>query len=412
MTLYTFILGRKNLLSIAEICNVLSEQDHIVDIQRESLVATLQEDLPRPQESLNQLGGTIKIAKVFTELPLSQTNIASAVSKHLIQKFKDRETKLSYGLSAYNLSQQHNGLIKKSLMLIKKDLKAANIKSRFINKNFTNLANAAIAGENLIEDGAEIIVIQGKDKLYLAETVALQDFEAYSHRDYERPVRDARLGMLPPKLSQIMINMGGYTKLNKPVPKDTTLYDPFAGIGTVLVEGLLSGYSVVGSDISEEVLHGATKNLEWAKQEFSIVNSYDIFQKDATTLTTKDIPKEIQMVITESYLGPPMKQVPEQEQIKRIFQRMEETLTRFFRSMHSILKPGAPIIISFAVYRAKNRTITMEKLPQKLVNLGYKIVPLIPKEVSTKFFLHTEESLIYDRPDQIVGRQIWKFVKR
>lgn len=416
MILYAFILGRKNLLSTAELCNVLNEHEHIIDIQSESLVAALQNELPRPQESLNRLGGTIKIARVFNELPLSQANIASTVSGHLIEKFKDRDTKVSYGLSMYNFPQRHDGLIRKSLMSIKKDLKAAGIKSRFINKNFQNPKNAAITGEKLIEDGAEILIIQGKNKLFLAETVALQNFEAYSHRDYDRPVRDPKLGMLPPKLSQIMINLGGYTKLNKAVPPGTTLYDPFAGIGTVLVEGLLSGYNVVGSDISKEVLHGATQNLEWIRQKLPTIHSCDIFQKDATTLTKQDIPGEIHLIVTESYLGPPVKHVPEHQQIKKNFHHIEETLTRFFRTIHDVLNTGTPIIISFAAYRCKGsegviQTITMNQLPEKLRSLGYKIIPLIPKDISTKFSLPTEESLLYDRPDQIVGRQIWKFVR-
>lgn len=411
MTLYAFILGRKNLLSTAELCSVLENHDHIVDIQRESVIAALQDELPRPQESLNRLGGSIKIARVFHEFPLSQANIASTVSEHLIQKFEDRDTKVSYGLSVYNFPQRHDSFIRKTLMAVKKDLKAADIKSRFINKNFQNPKNAAIAGEKLIEGGAEILVIQGKHKLFLAETVALQDFEAYSHRDYDRPVRDPKLGMLPPKLSQIMINLGGYTKLHAPLPHDTTLYDPFAGIGTVLIEGLLLGYNVVGSDISEDVLRGATQNLEWAKQQFAIINSCDTFQKDATALTRQDLSPEINLIVTESYLGPPVKQLPDHQQIKKNFHHIEETLTRFFRAIHDIIQPGTPVVISFAAYRAKHQTITMEQLPQKITTLGYKIAPLIPKDITTKFSLQAEESLLYDRPDQIVGRQIWKFIR-
>jgi hypothetical protein len=35
----------------------------------------------------------------------------------------------------------------------------------------------------------------------------VQDIDAYAERDFERPMRDAFVGMLPPKLAQIMLNL-------------------------------------------------------------------------------------------------------------------------------------------------------------------------------------------------------------
>lgn len=412
MTNYAFILGRKNLLSTAELCSVLDKHDHIVDIQRETLIAGLHEKLQRPQESLRRLGGTIKIAEIFRELPFSQADISNAVSDYLIDVFKDRDSKVPYGLSVYNFSQRNEQIIKKVLMGAKKALKTEGVKSRFINKNFQNLKNAAIAGEKLLESGAEIIAIQGKKQIFLARTVALQDFESYSHRDYDRPARDPRLGMLPPKLAQIMINLSGFTKLSHLVPPDTTLYDPFAGIGTVLTEGVLMGYNVVGSDINQEALHKAGQNMEWVKQNFSTDSSCDIFQKDATALTSQDMPRDIHGIVTESFLGPPLRQLPDQKQILKNFRHIEETLLRFFRAAHPLLKPGTPVVISFPAYRDHHAFRTISALPGQISQLGYKTESLIPKEILVKFSLPSEESLIYDRPDQIVARQIWKFVRR
>ncbi|MEZ4087611.1 MAG: hypothetical protein R3B71_04765 [Candidatus Gracilibacteria bacterium] len=53
----------------------------------------------------------------------------------------------------------------------------------------------------------------------------------------------------------------------------------------------------------------------------------------------------------------------------------------------------------------------MDQLPEQIRNLGYKIEPLIPKDIAARHNLKSEQSLVYDRPDQIVGRQIWKFVR-
>ena len=77
----------------------------------------------------------------------------------------------------------------------------------------------------------EIVVIKGHDKVFIGKTVAIQDIENYTKRDYERPARDAKTGMLPPKLAQIMINLGGLTKIDHDQEEthavQHTLYDPF-----------------------------------------------------------------------------------------------------------------------------------------------------------------------------------------
>jgi len=413
MNLYTFILGRKNLLSTAEIVNSLQNEHQIIDIQRESLIANLNSKLLRPQASLNKLGGTIKIAEVFAQFPLTLEDISSPISEHLIKTFKDQDTKLTYGLSIYNFAQKNEEIIKNTLNLVKKRLKEEGIRSRFINKNFQNLKNAAIKGEKLITKGAEIVIIQGKHKLFFAKTIALQEFENYSNRDYNRPARDAKLGMLPPKLAQIMINLGGFTNLESSENTNKTVYDPFTGMGTILTEGLLLKYDVVGSDINPEVLEGAKENIFWTYQnDRSIENTFKLFQKDATSLTKQDIPEQIDLVVTESYLGKKKKKVPDAKQMHKNFNHIEELLTRFFRQMHKIVPQNTPIIISFAVYKEKHHFHTLRTLPQKIEKIGYKISPLIPKKIAAKFNIRSENNLIYDRPNQTVGRQIWKFISR
>jgi tRNA G10 N-methylase Trm11 len=63
------------------------------------------------------------------------------------------------------------------------------------------------------------------------------------------------VGMLPPKLAQMMINLaisGAYT----PESTQPVIYDPFCGLGTVLIEaahmGLMQSYA---SDISNDMVH-------------------------------------------------------------------------------------------------------------------------------------------------------------
>ena len=187
MHIYAFILGRKHLLSVAELCAVIGDSGEIIDLGSEALVAVFDEPLADPQESLDRLGGTIKIVEIFNEDVISKEDIAPAAAEILIRNFKGMAGKLSYGLSIYSFAERHEMILRKTLNSVKKALVASNIKSRFINHNFRNLESAAIKGEKLLQKGAEIVAIKGAKKIFVGRTIALQDFEEYSRRDYSRP---------------------------------------------------------------------------------------------------------------------------------------------------------------------------------------------------------------------------------
>jgi len=64
------------------------------------------------------------------------------------------------------------------------------------------------------------------------------------------------VGMMPPKLVQMMINIST-------TPKNSAIYDPFCGLGTTLIEAANMGYtSLFGSDISKEMVQSSQKSLE------------------------------------------------------------------------------------------------------------------------------------------------------
>ncbi len=414
MKTYAFILGRKGLLSIAELTNTLSASDHIVDIVPKALIAGLNEPMHRPQDSLDRLGGTVKIVEIFNDANLLDDNLTAIIADYLAAKFDNLDSKLPYGLSAYNFSQRREQILKNLLTKIKKNLKSQGINSRFINKNFTNLKTASIIGEKLLDKGSEIVLIQGRGRIYIGKTVAIQDIENYSQRDIKRPCRDARLGMLPPKLAQMMINLGGTQSINQS-NNSKTVYDPFAGIGTVLMEGMLMGYKVIGSDINPEVIKKTEINLKWLFDQQKIENSsYKLFVSDATKLQKKDLPHEPDLIVTESYLGPPQSRLPSPEEIKKNFKRIEEMAYRFLKSVSELIKPGTPIVMSTLTYKNDRSYHYINSIPETAAKLGYKVEALIPKEISDKFNLttHRRKSLIYDRPDQTVAREIFKFIKK
>lgn len=84
------------------------------------------------------------------------------------------------------------------------------------------------------ERGAEILLIAAADgSVIIARRPPCKDIDGYTVRDRGRPKRDARVGMLPPKLAQIIVNLAADQA--EPTPSHTIL-DPFRGTGVVLQE--------------------------------------------------------------------------------------------------------------------------------------------------------------------------------
>ncbi len=69
------------------------------------------------------------------------------------------------------------------------------------------MKTATTLHEKLISQGLECMIIPNKTGDYIAaETVWVQDIDAYSKRDMDRE-RSMVVGMMPPKIAQIMINL-------------------------------------------------------------------------------------------------------------------------------------------------------------------------------------------------------------
>ena len=83
-----------------------------------------------------------------------------------------------------------------------------------------------------------------------------------------------------PKLARCVINL---------VVKKGVLYDPFCGVGGILVEGCFLGLSVIGNDIDTKMLDAAKTNVEYYALNYKNLNykspfnsNYKLLHGDAT----------------------------------------------------------------------------------------------------------------------------------
>lgn len=405
--MYGFVLGRNKELSIAELGAVLGAG---ILSEARSGVVFYEGELPgKPQEFLNRLGGTMEIMEIFAQGILVKS-VEEEIEKYLKKAAALRPGKCNFALTELPEKSQSR-LLRFLLPRIKKSLRAAEISANFMNKDFKNVSPVFASKQGLVERGTNISIIdEGGGKVSLGFSVAMQDFEAYSNRDYGKPFRDARVGMLPPKLAQIMINLASNDADNNDVP----ILDPFCGTGTILVEGLLMGRTVIGSDADGRMAEGAKKNLDWTAKNFPRAKSaYHVFQKNATALATKDIPLEGALaVVTEPHLGPPMQQSPSMGIVENAARDLTQIYTDFFKKLATWLPAGTPIVFIFPAWKMSSakgpafggpRIISLaERLVDKIKELGYSVATFDPLK---------KTSLFYDRPDSVVGREIIKFVK-
>lgn len=339
-----------------------------------------------PQKFLDSLGGTIKICEVVGK-PGNLHDCQNFISNYLADYFSDAKSKVNFGISAYNLAGGHEISLKNLLKNSKNFLQEKGINSRFVNKMFGNVANTAIHDSGLLRHGIELCVFQNRET-FIGKTVAVQDFKLYGFRDYERPARDRKSGMLPPKVAQMMINLSG-------VKPGGIVWDPFCGSGTVLMESLLMGINAIGSDISEKAIEDSSINLKWLEQNFKFKEKWKVFVQDA--VKPEKEPK-VDAIIAETYLGPPLFKFPGRERVSEILEEASRIIFGFLGKT----KLAVPIVLAVPFIKGQRESFYIENFVEKAEKLGYSVSVLDGKQ----------KSLLYDRPDQITGREIFKLKKR
>lgn len=368
MSTYIFILGKEPELSSAELAaryptlKFLSENSDFVMME-------FADDFN--QKQFDELGGQIKAGKVFARV--GKKELFKKMTAYLLSEHTSG--KLNYGISVYGWSEKN---LRSLLLDLKKEFKKQGVNSRFVNQRFLNITAAQHKG---LAGGPEILVCKELNDFYLAHVVAVQDIDSYSKRDYKKPFRSMKVGMLPPKLAQIMINLTGC---------DGTIWDPFCGGGVLVMEGILTGHDMLGSDVNANTLEGAKKNVEWTRKEFNLKTQADLFVHDAT----RPLPdKKFEAIACEGYLGPPQDRLKSKKELVNIVKELTELYRKFFHSLKSGKFKG-PIVIGLPFYRIQEGELHLDEIIGEIERMGFR------KEIDLK----------YVRRDQLVGRRILRFL--
>jgi tRNA G10 N-methylase Trm11 len=383
---YVCILGRQPAIGMAELESRFGSEA-LQPVQ--GGIALLESET---QPNFDHFGGTLKAAKLLTRLDYTDWHkLSDYLQKNLPQHLEHLpDSKITIGLSVYGL-QTNPKQINAAALSLKKIIKKSGRPARVVPNPEAALNTAQVLHNKLTDQaGLELILIKNGNSTLLAQTVWVQDIEAYRRRDQERPMRDARVGMLPPKLAQIIINLAG-------AEPSSQLLDPFCGTGVLLQEALLMGIDVHGSDIDKRMIEYSEKNLDWLYEQKDAGQGgdrgvmYVLKTEDATTLEL-----ESDYIACETYLGRPFSSPPDQETLQKVVHDVNIIHKKFLQNIARQTKPGFRMCIAVPAWHIKGRFKHLPVLDH-LKELGYNRMSFVQART---------EDLIYHRANQVVGREL------
>lgn len=388
--MYIAILGRQPALGMAEL-ERLYGADNTKWFSDESAVITTDDF------DFNQLGGSLKAGRVVLQLNGGWGDVGRAIIEHYMKAWDEIDHKITLGISAYGFKASARD-VQKTGIILKQRLKKELINIRLIPNEYPAL-NTAASHHNklgLAPNKVELLIVRaGNGAVIVAESVGAQNITALAARDQARPHTDAFVGMLPPKLARIMVNLSG---LN---PEKHAILDPFCGTGVILQEAMLDGFTVHGTDLSEKMVDYTIKNLDWFGHKAHPRGSVGaVRQGDATDHLWE---MRVDAVVSEAYLGQPFSAPPRPEKLTEVRGNCNHIISNFLTNAARQFNTGTPFVLAVPAWRDAKGNFTHLPLIGNLSKLGYDRVKL--KNVR-------DDELLYFRETQVVARELLILVKK
>ncbi|MEX0932229.1 MAG: DNA methyltransferase [Candidatus Saccharimonadales bacterium] len=345
--------------------------------------------LIRTAIDFKRIGGSFAAAKLIKKVDSNNWQQILQELESVIRYEIKPNSKTNLGISIYGLSPKN---YRADLINLKKKLRAAEYKIRVVFPQAgTELSSAQIIHNGLATDQLGLVVSVASNKAYIGRTRDVQNIESYTLRDRGRPKRDAKVGMLPPKLAQIMLNLAN------PSPNSTVL-DPFCGTGVVLQEALLMGFSAIGGDIDSRMVEYTQTNLDWGRRQFEFSGNFKVSLGDATKTKWK-VP--IDAVVSEIDLGPPHFNMPPILEIKKLQKDADKLIGDLLENLADQLEPGTPLCLAIPAWSYKDKFLGPE-----IANPGTGVDRLHSLGYNRKRLPGASNELYYAPHGQIVARKL------
>jgi len=398
------ILGRQPSLGLAELESLFSAET----IQRVGDSAALL-DISPGDVPFSRLGGAVKLCRVLTTLDTTDwQKICVLLEETVSHQITDLpKGKIKLGLSLYGFDIPINQISPAGLSL-KNIIKKAGRSARVVPNTASALNSAQVLHNRLTGPlGMELVIVRDNNRAIVAQTSVEQDIASYTLRDRGRPKRDARVGMLPPKLAQIILNLAlgqiegegrrAKGKKNSALcspPSALTVLDPFCGTGVLLQEALLMGYDANGTDIDPRMIEYTKANLDWLQKSYNLQPiTYNLMQGDATSFRWTE---PFDVVATETYLGRPFTTPPDDKTLSATVNDCNVIIKKFLGNLANQTKSDTRLCLAVPAWHVNDNFIHLPLL-DSLTDMGYTRLS----------FVHADnKDLIYYREGQIVAREL------
>ena len=224
-------------------------------------------------------------------------------------------------------------------------------------------------------------------QLEIAPLLAVSVPSDFSVLEFEKPVRDARVGMLPQKLARMMLSL--CFSAGRP-PR--AIWDPCCGTGTLLLEAARADILAFGSDADEKMVRAALQNM----QHFFANSGAQIWQADmcdADAAATQALPVGA-AVLTEGYLGPMFSKLATESEIARAKAAVLPVANGILKNAKAA--GAARVVMCLPVW--KTRAGKREYVPLPQGKSDWRVLPENP--ASPRGTVYSE------RPGAFVGREI------
>ena len=368
---FLMVLGREPKISLAELEAVFSASK-VKQIAPNLAIVTAH------SVSLDRLGGSLKAAQIIDE-PIQDylSNLP--------------EGKITLGISDYSTHANPRKTWELALKY-KNMLKRHGRNVRLVPNGKNAVLPSATSHHNQLGEKTNHIEIVKYGK-YTAISVGTQNITSYAKRDFNRPARDAFVGMLPPKLAQILINLATEGA------KTGTVLDPFCGTGVVLQEAVLMGLSAYGSDLSEKMIKYSQKNLDWITERTPRLQkqSAPTLRLEEGDATDHKWTAPVNYVASEIYLGHPLSNIPGEVKFREFQGQAKDLLTAFLKNIRDQIPSGTTLALATPAWKRAEGVYQGVNILDELDKLGYNAI---------KYRYASYDDLLYYREDQIVARQI------
>ncbi len=405
---FLVIFGTHPTLSLAELMGWAEARGVGIEVphfERDAAVVSAPRQNNFALTAMHDLGGVVKIGEVLRSAPAKKNLNEDKLADELALLIADvaSAASLTFGISFYGASNAcpSSRTQERIALTVKKALRKNVSHVRWVSGRGQPLTSVQVAKNKLDRDGVELLVFITRETFVVARTLHVQAFEDWGRRDFGRPRRNAKQGMLPPKIARLMVNLLGTR------PRGILL-DPFCGSGTVLTEAAFVGWkNLMGSDINPRAIDDTKKNFLWLQRDEPALENTKLTMHalPIEKLLSQVAPNSISAIVTEPFLGPPLKTRASNADLLHITRELLPLYRESLNVVARLLEIGGRAVVVFPVWKAVREDARAFLLVQKSIPETLREhQPL----AGTSF---AKTILRYERPDQFVGREFVVFEK-